>query len=80
MSLHKFLWLCVTFGTQWQQYSYIIAYNLPQVAFVAILVITKDLPLCLYTQVVQNANLYSHKKGSHVNSKRSFWQKYLVPS
>ena len=47
-------------------------------AFVALVVIPKDLPLCLYTQVVQNANSYLHKKDYHVSSMGSFWWKYII--
>ena len=45
--------------------------NLLQVAFVTKVVPHKDLLLCLYTLMVQNVNLYSHKKDPHFNSRDS---------
>ena len=49
-------------------------FSLPQVAHVAIGVAYNDLPLYLYTKVVQNTNIYiySHKKDSQVISMRFF--------
>ena len=42
-------------------------YSLLQVASVVIVVTYKNLPLYLYIYMVQNVNLYSYKKDSHVN-------------
>ena len=53
----NFWGVCVTFGSQGYQYTYMLIDSLLCVVFVTIAVIYLVLPLYMYTQMVQNVCL-----------------------